>query len=152
MRFSGYNRFLNNSLWRACFTVNPCSWSCVHKFIQLYCTTTELYIFTKRLLVLFFRDLVAYVKHVINNLNCLFFADSKNNNKKNLTERKYLWCFKMLFKTLYKFQPTYMVQWELKLKCQTTSPVSGTGVQSVNFSIALLSLDEKLGEKKKATI
>ena len=37
--------FLNNSLWRACFTVNPCSWSYVYKFIQLYCTTTELYIY-----------------------------------------------------------------------------------------------------------
>ena len=30
-------------------------------------------IFTKRLSVLFFRDLVAYVKHVIDNLNCFFF-------------------------------------------------------------------------------
>ena len=54
----------------------------------------------------------------------------------------------MLFKTLYKFQPTCMVQEELKLKCPTTSPVSGTSVQSVNFSVALLILNEKLGEKK----
>ena len=53
----------------------------------------------------------------------------------------------MLFKTLYKFQPTCMVQEELKLKCPTTSPVSGTSVQSVNFSVALLILNEKLGEK-----
>ena len=57
----------------------------------------------------------------------------------------------MLFKTLYKFQPTCMVQEELKLKCPTTSPVSGTSVQSVNFSVALLVLNEKLGEKKKTT-
>ena len=55
----------------------------------------------------------------------------------------------MLFKTLYKFQPTCMVQEELKWKCPTTSPVSGTSVQSVNFSVALLILNEKLGEKKK---
>ena len=54
----------------------------------------------------------------------------------------------MLFKTLYKFQPTCMVQEELKLKCPTTSPVSGTSVQSVNFSVTLLILNEKLGEKK----
>ena len=53
----------------------------------------------------------------------------------------------MLFKTLYKFQPTCMVQEELKWKCPTTSPVSGTSVQSVNFSVALLILNEKLGEK-----
>ena len=53
----------------------------------------------------------------------------------------------MLFKTLYKFQPSCMVQEELKLKCPTTSPVSGTSVQSVNFSVALLILNEKLGEK-----
>ena len=53
----------------------------------------------------------------------------------------------MLFKTLYKFQPTCMVQEELKCKCPTTSPVSGTSVQSVNFSVALLILNEKLGEK-----
>ena len=46
-----------------------------------------------------------------------------------------------------------MVQEELKLKCPTTSPVSGTSVQSENFSIALLILNEKLGEKnnKKTT-
>ena len=55
----------------------------------------------------------------------------------------------MLFKTLYKFQPTCMVQEELKLKCPTTSPVSGTSVQSVNFTVALLILNEKLGDKKK---
>ena len=55
---------------------------------------------------------------------------------------------KMLFKTLYKFQPTCMVQEELKSKCPTTSPVLGTSVQSVNFSVALLILNEKLGEKK----
>ena len=42
-----------------------------------------------------------------------------------------------------------MVQEELKLKCPTISPVPGTSVQSVNFSIALLILNEKLGEKKK---
>ena len=54
----------------------------------------------------------------------------------------------MLFTTLYKFQPTCMVQEELKWKCPTTSPVSGTSVQSVNFSVALLILNEKLGEKK----
>ena len=42
-----------------------------------------------------------------------------------------------------------MVQKELKLKCPTTSPVSGTSVQSVNFGVALLILNEKLGEKKK---
>ena len=53
----------------------------------------------------------------------------------------------MLFKTLYKFQPTCIVQEELKLECPTTSPVSGTSVQSVYFSIALLILNEKLGEK-----
>ena len=53
----------------------------------------------------------------------------------------------MLFKTLYKFQPTCMVQGELKWKCPTTSPVSGTSVQSVKFSVALLILNEKLGEK-----
>ena len=53
----------------------------------------------------------------------------------------------MLFKTLYKFQPTCMVQEELKLKCPTVQcPVSGTSVQSVNFSVALLILNEKLGE------
>ena len=40
-----------------------------------------------------------------------------------------------------------MVQEELKLKCPTTSPVSGTSVQSVNFSVALLILNERLGEK-----
>ena len=57
----------------------------------------------------------------------------------------------MLFKTLYKFQPTCMVQEELKLKCPTTSPVSGTSVQSVNFSVALLILNEKLGEEKNTT-
>ena len=57
----------------------------------------------------------------------------------------------MLFKTLYKFQPTCMVQEELKWKCPTTSPVSGTSVQSVNFSVALLILNEKLGEKKTTT-
>ena len=44
-----------------------------------------------------------------------------------------------------------MVQEELKLKCPTTSPVSGTSVQSVNFSVALLILNEKLGEKKTTT-
>ena len=44
-----------------------------------------------------------------------------------------------------------MVQEELKLKCPTTSPVSGTSVQSENFSIALLILNEKLGEKKTTT-
>ena len=49
----------------------------------------------------------------------------------------------MLLKTLYKFQPTCMVQEELNLKCPTTSPVSGTSVQSVNFSVALLLLYEK---------
>ena len=54
----------------------------------------------------------------------------------------------MLFKTLYKFQPTCMVQEELKLKCPTISPVSGTSVQLVNFDVALLILNEKLGEKK----
>ena len=54
----------------------------------------------------------------------------------------------MLFKTLYKLQPTCMVQEELTWKCPTTSPVSGTSVQSVNFSVALLILNEKLGEKK----
>ena len=42
-----------------------------------------------------------------------------------------------------------MVQEELKLKCPTTSPVSGTSLQSVNFSVALLIFNEKLGEKKK---
>ena len=42
-----------------------------------------------------------------------------------------------------------MVQEELKSKCPTTSPVSVTSVQSVNFSVALLILNEKLGEKKK---
>ena len=40
-----------------------------------------------------------------------------------------------------------MVQEELKLKCPTTSPVSGTSVQSVNFRVALLILNEKVGEK-----
>ena len=35
------------------------------------------------------------------------------------------------------------------MKCPTTSPVSGTSVQSVNFSVALLILNEKLGEKKQ---
>ena len=55
----------------------------------------------------------------------------------------------MLFKTLYKFQPTCMVQEELKWKCPTTSPVSGTSVQSVNLSVALLILNEKTGWKKK---
>ena len=55
----------------------------------------------------------------------------------------------MLFKTLYKFQPTCIVQEELKLKCPTTSPVSGTSVQSVYFSVGLLILNEKLGEKKQ---
>ena len=44
-----------------------------------------------------------------------------------------------------------MVQEELKLKCPTTSPVSGTSMQSVNFSVALLILNEKLGEKKNTT-
>ena len=46
-----------------------------HMFISSFnCTAQQLNsIFTKRLLVLFFRDLVAYVKHVINNLNCIFF-------------------------------------------------------------------------------
>ena len=42
-----------------------------------------------------------------------------------------------------------MVQEELKLKCPTTSLVSGTSVQSVNFSVALLILNEKLGKKPK---
>ena len=41
-----------------------------------------------------------------------------------------------------------MVQEELKLKCPTISPVSGTSVQLVNFDVALLILNEKLGEKK----
>ena len=43
-----------------------------------------------------------------------------------------------------------MVQEELKLKklkCPTISPVSGTSVQSVDFSVALLILNERLGEK-----
>ena len=65
-----------------------------HMFTSSFnCTAQQLNsIFTKRLLVLFFRDLVAYVKHVINNLNCFiffvvffccfFFAVSNNNNKK----------------------------------------------------------------------
>ena len=57
----------------------------------------------------------------------------------------------MLFKTLYKFQPTCIVQEELKLKCPTTSPMSGTSVQSVNFSVVLLILNEKSGGKKKKT-
>ena len=55
----------------------------------------------------------------------------------------------MLFKTLYKFHPTCMDQEELKLKCPTTSPVSGTSAQPEKFSVALLILNEKLGEKKK---
>ena len=42
-----------------------------------------------------------------------------------------------------------MDQEELKLKCPTSSPVSDTSAQSVNFSIALLIFNEKLGEKKK---
>ena len=42
-----------------------------------------------------------------------------------------------------------MVQEELKLKCRTTSLMSGTSVQLVNFSVALLILNEKLGEKKQ---
>ena len=42
-----------------------------------------------------------------------------------------------------------MVQEELKLKYPTTSPVSGTSVQSINFSVALLILNENLGEKKQ---
>ena len=46
-----------------------------HVFTSSFnCTAQQLNsIFTKRLSVLFFRDLVAYVKHVINNLNCFFF-------------------------------------------------------------------------------
>ena len=46
-----------------------------HVFTSSFnCTAQQLNsIFTKRLLVLFFSDLVAYVKHVINNLNCCFF-------------------------------------------------------------------------------
>ena len=44
-----------------------------------------------------------------------------------------------------------MVQEELKLNCPTTSPVSATSVQSVNFSVALLILNEKLGGKKTTT-
>ena len=47
------------------------------------------------------------------------------------------------------FQPTCMVQKELKLKYPTTSPVSDTSVQSVNFRVTSLILNEKLGEKKK---
>ena len=85
MRFSDYNRFLNNSLWCACFTVNPLILVHGHMFTSSFnCTAQQLNsIFTKRLLVLFFRDLVATVKHVINNLNFFFFffADSNNNNK-----------------------------------------------------------------------
>ena len=61
-----------------------------HVFTSSFnCTAQQLNsTFTKRLLVLFFRDLVAYVKHVINILNFFFFfffADSNNNNNKNLT-------------------------------------------------------------------
>ena len=53
----------------------------------------------------------------------------------------------MLFKTLYKFQPTCMVQEELKWKCPTTSPVSGTSVQSVNFIVDLLILNKNWVKK-----
>ena len=39
-----------------------------------------------------------------------------------------------------------MVQEELK--CPTTSPMSGTSMQSVNFRVVVLNLTEKVGEKK----
>ena len=46
-----------------------------HMFTSSFnCTAQQLNsIFTKHLLVQYFRDLVAYVKHVINNLKCFFF-------------------------------------------------------------------------------
>ena len=42
-----------------------------------------------------------------------------------------------------------MVQEELKWKCSTTSPVSGTSVQSVNFSVDLLILNKNSVKKKQ---
>ena len=81
--------------------------------------------FTRHLYVLYFRDWVAYVKHFINKLFCFlfvccflsffFFADSNiliiKKKKTKHREKTYLWCFKMLFKTLCKFKTTHMVQW-----------------------------------------
>ena len=71
-----------------------------HVFTSSFnCTEQQLNsTFTKHLSVLFFRDLVAYVKHVINNklffffffffflffvVFVLLFSDSNNNKKKN---------------------------------------------------------------------
>ena len=76
---------------------------------------------------------------IITRLQC-------NKKKLNIEGKHIIDALKCCF-TLYKFQPTCMVQEELKLKCPTTSPVSGTSVQSVNFSVALLILNERLGEK-----
>ena len=87
MRFSDYNRFLNNSL---CVHVSLLILVLGHVFTRSFnCTAQQLNsTFTKHLSVLFFRDLVAYVKHVINNSNFflffVYFADSNNNNN-NLT-------------------------------------------------------------------
>ena len=36
-----------------------------------------------------------------------------------------------------------MVQEELKIKCPTTGPLSGTSVQWVNFRVVFLNLTEK---------
>ena len=57
-----------------------------HVFTSSFnCTAQQLNsILTKRLLVLFFRDLVAYVKHVIFFFFFFFFADSNNNTHCNL--------------------------------------------------------------------
>ena len=88
--------------WINCFGVHVPLLILVHGHVftsSFNCTAQQLNsTFTKRLLVLFLRDLVVYVKHVINNLNFLcvcvfffFFADSNNNNNKLNIERKHIY-------------------------------------------------------------
>ena len=111
---SYYNWLLNNSLWRAYYTVYPCSWSYVYKFIQLYCTIIEPYIY-KHLSEIGWPMLsmlsincffVLFVCLLFFFLFCLVFADS-NNNKKNFNiERKLIYdALKCCFRHCISFNP-----------------------------------------------
>ena len=72
-----------------------------------------------------------------------FFADSNNNNNKKLnTERKLIYD---ALKCCLRHSLYSPVWFRIKIKISTTSPVSGTRVQSVNFRVILLNSTEKTG-------